>query len=179
MGRLLERHPCTRRAAAKPKGEKFSRCCCFPAALQGSSLRCWQAGLGAMLGSILPSRGSSQVNQLCVITNIHYPERTKPARMGDFCRRGCKMALRRFAGKWSNPKPCGDQYQPTCSYRCMPVVAPETKAEKLTVRGHSLGQAGGQRVFLTLWPASQPRARHSWSWHCAGGSAQLARGRRR
>lgn len=69
--------------------------------------------------------------------------------MGGFRHGGCKMALRRFAAERSNPKPCSGRYLPTCSSRCVPAVAPEAKAEEQTVGGHNVGQAGGQRLFLT------------------------------
>lgn len=65
---------------AKMKGEKFSCCCCccFPIVLHGASPRCRQASLEGMLGSILPSCGSSELKHLYVITKTRCPERAKP-----------------------------------------------------------------------------------------------------
>lgn len=148
LRRLLGRHPRTRRAAANPRGGKFSRRCRSPAALHGSRPRCWQAGLGSDAREYF-AIWWQLAGKPALRGHEHSLPRRNKARTGDLRRGGCKTALRRFAAEQSNPTPCSDRYLPSCSSSCVPAVAPEAKAEKRTVRGHDVGRAGGQRLFLT------------------------------
>lgn len=100
-------------------------------------------GLGAMRGSILPSGGSSQVNQLCVVTNTRYPEGTKPERA--IC--VAVAAKRHLEGLQQSRATRHPAVTDTC-----PAAAPAACQRwhlKRRLRGHDVGRAGGQRLFLT------------------------------
>lgn len=114
--RLLERHPWTYQEQLIP-GAGWKCCHFLLSCSHSSSLRCWQAGSGAMPASILPSGGSSRGKPHRGVMDTQLPGRTK-TRMDEFGCGNCKVALGSLAAARSNPNPAETVICPAAAPGC-------------------------------------------------------------